>query len=47
MQDKQKKRTVISISIDTDFLKELKRLAKLDNRTFSNYVVNVLKKNLK
>lgn len=47
MQDKEKKYTITSIRIETDFLKELKQLAELDNRTFSNYIVNILKKNLK
>lgn len=47
MQDKEKKYTITSIRIETDFLKEIKQLAELDNRTFSNYIVNILKKNLK
>jgi hypothetical protein len=47
MKETKKDYSIISIRIDTDFLKEVKQLAELDNRTFSNYVVNILKKNLK
>ena len=44
--EKKMKRIIKSITIDEELAKEIEKRCKEENRTFSNYVESVLKKEI-
>lgn len=39
-------KTKVSITLDTDLVEELKKMAEMDDRSFSQYINLILKKHL-